>query len=73
MSLYFALYVKKKLKVLGVGGRLYILCWEFYFFQFFKRKDFRVNYYFCEDFYEWMDLFIFFVLDEDLDDEMLFF
>lgn len=75
MNLHSALYVKKKSKVSGVGGRLYTLCWEFYSFKFLKRKDFRVHYHFCEDsyMYEWMDLLTLFVLDEDLDDEMLFF
>lgn len=32
-----------------------------------------MNYHFCEDSYEWMDLLTLSVLDEDLDDEMFFF
>lgn len=41
MNLHSALYVKKKSKVSGVGGRLYTLCWEFYSFKFLKRKGFQ--------------------------------
>lgn len=38
MNLHSALYVKKKSKVSGVGGRLYTLCWELYSFKFLRGR-----------------------------------
>lgn len=57
MNLQFALYVKKKSKVSGVGGRLYTLCWDYYSFKFFKKKDFRVHLHFVRTpMRGWIDL-----------------